>query len=175
VPLNRLPERWRRGTESFLNHFLDGLRALQRPRDLVVTVAASLLLWYVIYWQVAVTLHAFDIVLPLRASYLLVTLAVIGLAVPTPAGAGGFHKATQVGLTQFFAVELSRATGVAIVYHAICFLPITVIGLLCLPAFGVKLGQVDRLAHGAAGAATELAPEPGEQADLPETGSRDSV
>lgn len=147
APLGRLPERWRQGAESFLNHFLDGLRALQRPRDLAVTLAASALLWYVIYWQVAVTLYAFDLHLPLRASYLLVTLAVIGLAVPTPAGAGGFHKATQIGLTQFFGVELGRATGVAIVYHAICFLPITVIGLLCLPAFGVTLGQVDRLAE----------------------------
>ena len=68
APLARLPERWRLGAASFLNHFLDGLRALQRPRDLALTLAASVLLWYVIYWQVTVTLYAFDIDLPLRAS-----------------------------------------------------------------------------------------------------------
>jgi glycosyltransferase 2 family protein len=163
APLARFGPRWQGGAANFLHHFLDGLRALQRPRDLALIVAASILLWYVIYWQVQLNLIAFSIHLPLRAAFLLVTLAVIGLAIPTPAGAGGFHKATQIGLTQFFGVELGRATGYAIVYHAICFLPITVIGLLCLPAFGVSLRQVDRLsAQAKGGAETSVAPDPGE-------------
>jgi glycosyltransferase 2 family protein len=163
APLARLGPRWQGGAASFLHHFLDGLRALQRPRDLLLTLAASLLLWYVIYWQGETNLIAFAIPLPLRACFLLVTLAVLGLAIPTPAGAGGFHKATQIGLTAFFGVELGRATGYAIVYHAICFLPITVIGLLCLPAFGVSLRQVDRLSGQAQDeAATSVATEPGE-------------
>ena len=137
--------RWRQPVTQFLNHFLDGLRVLQRPRDLLVTVVASLVMWYVIYWQVRVTLLAFDLDLPLRAAFLLTTLAVVGLAVPTPGGMGGFHKATQVGLTLFFAVELNRATGIAIAYHAVCFLPITVIGLLCLPLLGFNLREVKDL------------------------------
>jgi uncharacterized membrane protein YbhN (UPF0104 family) len=52
----------------------------------------------------------------------------------------------QVGLTAFFAVDLNDATAIAIVHHAICFLPITVIGLLCLPLAGVRLREVDDLA-----------------------------
>ena len=124
--------------EEYLN--LDGLRVLQRPRDLFITAAASIFMWYVICYQVRFTLLAFDVDLPLRAAYLIVTMAVIGLAVPTPGGVGGFHKATQVGLTSFFAVELNLATAIAIVYHAICFVPITVIGLLmCLTAGVVRL------------------------------------
>jgi len=163
TPLARFGPRWQGGAANFLHHFLDGLRALQRPRDLALIVGASLLLWYVIYWQVQVNLIAFSIHLPLRAAFLLVTLAVIGLAIPTPAGAGGFHKATQIGLTQFFGVELGRATGYAIVYHAICFLPITIIGLLCLPAFGVSLRQVDRLTSQAKDEATTTGgTDPGE-------------
>ncbi|MFV2071665.1 MAG: lysylphosphatidylglycerol synthase transmembrane domain-containing protein [Thermoanaerobaculales bacterium] len=134
--------RWGRPVTTFLNHFLDGLRVLQRPRNLLVTVVASLVMWYVIYWQVRVTLLAFDLDLPLRAAFLLTTLAVVGLAVPTPGGMGGFHKATQVGLTLFFGVELNRATAIAIAYHAVCFLPITVIGLLCLPLLGFNIREV---------------------------------
>jgi glycosyltransferase 2 family protein len=145
-PVARIKQAWRGPVANFLNHFLDGLRVLQRPRDLAVTVGASLLLWYIIYWQVQAALVAFGLHLPLRATYLLVAIAVIGLAIPTPGGVGGFHKAMQVGLTAFFAVDLNDATAIAIVHHAICFLPITVIGLLCLPLAGVRLREVDDLA-----------------------------
>jgi hypothetical protein len=144
-PIARLRSSWQAPVASFLNHFLDGLRILQRPRDLLVTMGASLVIWYVIYWQVRVALLAFDIELPLRATYFLVTLSVIGLAIPTPGGIGGMHKALQIGLTAFFAVELNTATAAAIVYHAICFVPITVLGLLCLPLVGVRLRDVDAI------------------------------
>jgi uncharacterized protein (TIRG00374 family) len=142
-PMVWMRKSWRQPAANFLNHFLDGLRVLERPRDLLITTAASIIMWYVICWQVGFTLMAFDIDLPLRAAYLIVTMAVIGLAVPTPGGVGGFHKATQVGMTLFFGIGLNQATGIAIAYHAICFLPITVIGLLCLPLLGVNLREVD--------------------------------
>jgi uncharacterized protein (TIRG00374 family) len=147
-PVGWIKGSWRQPAANFLNHFLDGLRVLERPRDLLITTAASIIMWYVICWQVGFTLMAFDIDLPLRASYLIVTMAVIGLAVPTPGGVGGFHKATQVGMTLFFGIELNQATGIAIAYHAICFLPITVIGLLCLPFLGVSLRDVESAAPG---------------------------
>jgi uncharacterized protein (TIRG00374 family) len=146
-PVERFAPSWREGFTNFLNHFLDGLRVLQRPRDLVVTATASFALWYIIFWQVRVTLLAFHLDFPLRVAFLLVTLAVLGLAIPTPGGVGGFHKATQVGLTTFFAVELNLATAIAIVYHAICFVPITVIGLFCLPLLGMRIADVRGLAE----------------------------
>jgi len=146
-PLARFAPSWREPFANFLNHFLDGLRVLQRPRDLLITMTASFVLWYIIFWQVKVTLVAFNLDLPLRTSFLLVTLAVLGLAIPTPGGVGGFHKATQIGLTTFFGVELNLATAIAIVYHAICFVPITIIGLLCLPLLGMKFSDIRDMAE----------------------------
>jgi uncharacterized protein (TIRG00374 family) len=144
-PVAWIRESWKQPFANFSNHFLDGLRVLQRPRDLIITLVSSLVMWYVICWQVRLTLLAFDVDLPLRAAYLIVTMAVIGLAVPTPGGVGGFHKATQVGMTMFFGIGLNEATGIAIAYHAICFVPITIIGLLCLPLLGVKLREVETM------------------------------
>jgi hypothetical protein len=138
---------WQQPAANFLGHFLDGLRVLQRPRDLLITTAASIIMWYVICWQIQMTLIAFGVDLPLRASFLLITLSVIGLAVPTPGGVGGFHKATQVGMTTFFGLGLNQATGIAIVYHAVCFVPVTILGLLCLPLLGVNLKEVEDLAE----------------------------
>ena len=146
-PVARIRPSWRQPAANFLEHFLDGLRVLQRPRDLLITTVASLVMWYVIFWQIQMTLFAFDVHLPLRASFLIVTLTVIGLAVPTPGGVGGFHKASQVGLTLFFGIELNRATAIAIAYHAVCFVPITIIGLLCLPLLGLKPREVGALSN----------------------------
>ena len=148
-PIAWIKSSWQQPATNFFNHFLDGLRVLQRPRDLLITTIASIAMWYVICWQVRFTLLAFDVDLPLRAAYLLVTMAVIGLAVPTPGGVGGFHKATQVGMTLFFGIGLNEATGIAIAYHAICFVPITIIGLLCLPLLGVNLREVEDMPEAA--------------------------
>jgi uncharacterized protein (TIRG00374 family) len=145
-PIAWIRPAWQQPAANFLGHFLDGLRVLQRPRDLLITAAASIIMWYVICWQIQMTLIAFGVDLPLRASFLLITLSVIGLAVPTPGGVGGFHKATQVGMTTFFGLGLNQATGIAIVYHAVCFVPVTILGLLCLPLLGVHLNEVEDLA-----------------------------
>lgn len=138
----RVRASWRAPVEAFLGHFLDGLRVLQRPGQLLLTLAASAAVWGVIYWQLQVSLAALGVTLPLRACFLLVALSVIGLAIPTPAGVGGFHAALQFGLTSFFAVDLATATGVAIVHHAACFLPITLLGLACIPLLGFSLHTV---------------------------------
>lgn len=145
-PLARFSRKWHGHAQSFLHHFLNGLKILKRPRDLVITLVVSLFLWWLIFWQVKAVLLAFHLEMPLRVGYLLVTLAVIGLAIPTPGGVGGFHKGTQLGLTLFFGVGLDRATGIAIAYHATCFFPITAIGLLCLPLFGLSVRETTGLA-----------------------------
>jgi len=138
-PIGKIRAGWSRPVSEFFHHFVDGLRILQRPRDLVWVLLTSIFIWIIIYLQADFTLLAFDIRLPLRASYLLVTLTVLGLALPTPGGAGGFHALLKGGLTGFFGVNVNLATGVAIAYHAVCFYPITLLGLICIPLFGLSL------------------------------------
>ena len=145
-PLVHLRPRLQQGVARFLGHFLDGMRVIHRPRDLLANLAVSVLLWSLIYWQLRVTLVAFEIPVPLRATYLLVVLTVLGLAVPTPGGVGGFHKALQLGLTLFFGVGLNLATAVAIVYHLVCFGPITLLGLAAMVPLGTSIAEARKLA-----------------------------
>lgn len=139
APIGRIRPSWRDPFANFLNHFLDGLRILQRPRDLMVVMLTSLLLWGIIVVQLMLTLQAFDLELPIRSAFLLITMTVIGLLLPTPGGAGGFHYMVQIGLTTFFGVDVNLATGIAIAYHAVCFYPIALIGIVCIPLFGMSL------------------------------------
>ncbi len=145
APIVRIRTSWGEAVARFLGHFLDGLRILRRPRDLGMAIFWSMAIWYSIYWQVRTTMLAFGLDQPLRVAFLLVTLSIIGLAIPTPGGVGGFHKAIQVGLVTFMGVQTDLATGVAIAYHAVCFLPITVVGLLSMPVLGFSLTGTDAL------------------------------
>ncbi len=139
APIGRFRPTWKDPLVAFLNHFLDGLRILQRPKDLAIVMATSFFLWGVIVVQLILTLQAFNLELPIRSAFLLIMMTVIGLLVPTPGGAGGFHAMVQIGLTTFFGVDHNLATGIAIAYHAVCFYPIALIGLICIPVFGLSL------------------------------------
>lgn len=144
TPIGRVKPSWQAPFVNFLHHFLDGLRILQRPRDLLMVMLTSVFIWIVIVLQLILTLQAFGLDLPLRSTFLLIMMTVIGLLVPTPGGAGGFHAMVQIGLTTFFGIDHNLATGIAIAYHAVCFYPIALIGLVCIPVFGLSLSS-DRL------------------------------
>jgi uncharacterized protein (TIRG00374 family) len=139
------PERFRTRAESFFNHLLDGLEVIRSPLRLLEITIWSLGLWLVIGWQLTLLARGFGFQMNLGQSFAVVAISVVGLAVPAPAGVGGFHWAIRVGLTQFMTVDVSTATAFALLHHAICFFPITVLGLAYLGAVGLSLGRVRAL------------------------------
>lgn len=139
------PEKFRSRVASFLHHVLDGLEVLRTPRRLFEIGIWSLGLWFVIGWQLVFLAWAFGFQMNLGEAFIVVAVSVIGLAVPAPAGVGGFHWAIRFGLTQFMGVSVSTATAYALVHHAICFFPITVLGLAYLGAVGFSIGKARAL------------------------------
>jgi len=47
-PVGWIKESWKQPFANFCNHFLDGLRVIQRPRDLFITLVSSVVMWYVV-------------------------------------------------------------------------------------------------------------------------------
>ncbi len=139
------PHRFQPRVASFLHHLLDGLEVLREPRRLLEIGLWSLGLWFVIGWQLIFLAWAFGLEMSFGQAFIVVAVSVIGLAVPAPAGVGGFHWAIRFGLTQFMGVGVSTATAYALVHHAICFFPITVVGLAYLGAVGFSIGKVRAL------------------------------
>lgn len=137
-PLGRLP---RVGTaiESFLRTFLEHLGAIRTARDLLVVLAFTYLLWGVCCLQIHATLLAFDLRFPFPVTFFLLAWAVIGLAVPTPGGVGGYHAAVTFALHAFYAIPVATAGAFALLAHAISFAPITVLGLGFLVSSGLDL------------------------------------
>ena len=139
------PERFRTRVASFFHHVLDGLEVLRSPRHLAEIALWSLGLWVAIGWQVVLLARAFGFPMSFGEAFVVVAVSVIGLAVPAPAGVGGFHWAIRFGLTQLMSVSVPTATAFALVHHAICFFPITVLGLAYLGVVGLSLGRVRAL------------------------------
>lgn len=131
---NALPARARPAARRIAHTFLDGFASLKTPRLAVLVAGGSLALWFVINLQVYCSLRAFGLDLPLTAAFMVTTAAVLGLAVPTPGGVGGYHAAVQFALTDIFHVPIATATGVALVAHAISFAPISIIGFTLFAA-----------------------------------------
>ena len=124
----RLPERLREKAAAALSSFLDGMHSVRQPATLALVAVLSVLLWGAVCGQVYFLFRAFDLPLGPPASILIVVVTLIGLAIPTPGGVGGFHQLCQTALTMFYGVDLDAATGLAIVYWFIAFTPVTLIG-----------------------------------------------
>lgn len=124
--------------------FAEGFAVLRSPGRLVAALAWSIVLWIAIaggIWSVSV---AFGIAMPFTGAWLMLAPLVVGVAVPTPGGVGGFHEAYRIGATGFFGADNDIAVGAAIVLHAISVGPVIIVGLLFIVQDGLKLGGMAR-------------------------------
>lgn len=141
--LGRLfPSKLRHRGERFLEHLLAGLTAVRDPRRLAELGVWSLLVWVPACWQIDILGRGFGLELGITVSFAMMAVIVLGLAVPTPGGVGGFHATTQFALVSLAGVDITTATAFALVHHAICFFPITVAGLAYLALSGTSLSRL---------------------------------
>ncbi|HXG55085.1 MAG TPA: lysylphosphatidylglycerol synthase transmembrane domain-containing protein [Vicinamibacterales bacterium] len=141
-----LPARVARILSRFVETFAQGLAVMRDPARLAVALLQSFPLWLSIAAGIWVTSRAFHITFPYTGSFLVMTLLVVGVAVPTPGQIGGFHAAYQIAVQTFFGAPADRAVGAAIVLHAISFLPVTILGVILMAREGLTLSTAKDLA-----------------------------
>lgn len=141
-----LPARLARLVARFVESFTQGLGVLRQPRRLLVSLALSVPLWLSIAAGIWLTSLAFHITFPFVGSFLVMTILVVGVAMPTPGAVGGFHAAYQIAVHSFFGAPDDRAVGAAIVLHAVSFVPVTLLGLFFMARDGLSLSRAQALA-----------------------------
>ncbi len=141
-----LPARMARTVAHFVESFAQGLAVMRQPGRLAVALLQSFPLWLSIAAGIWLTSRAFHITFPYAGSFLVMTLLVVGVAVPTPGAIGGFHVAYQVAVQTFFGAPADRASGAAIVLHAISFVPVSLLGILFMAREGLTLHGAQELA-----------------------------
>jgi uncharacterized protein (TIRG00374 family) len=142
-----LPEKLARAVANFVEAFTQGLAVMRQPARLLVALALSVPLWASIAAGIWLTSLAFHITFPYAGSFLVTTILVVGVAMPTPGAVGGFHAAYQIAVQSFFGAPDDRAIGAAIVLHALSFLPVTLLGLYFMAREGLTFGRARALAE----------------------------
>lgn len=123
-----------------------GTEALKRPRLLVPILFYSMLAWGTIAAGTWIGVRASGADVPLSAIFVLLPPLALGVALPTPGGAGGYHAAMTLGLVRLFGVPEAEAVSAGILMHLAVTLPVILVGLVFLWSDGVSLGDLKSVA-----------------------------
>jgi len=127
--------------------FLDGLRAMQSRSAAAKALLLSILIWLVISAQLWCLTRAYIVNFPLMGGLLIMALTVLGVAIPTPGGVGGFQFFMNLALVHFFRPYLSavdpgsQAAGVSNGVYIVCMVPVILVGLVLLHREGLSFGR----------------------------------
>lgn len=108
-----------------------GAHALRSPRLLLIVVTHSILAWLAIALSTWVGVRAAGVQLSFGTLITILPMLVLGVAVPTPGGAGSYHGAMKAGLLLFGVAELP-AVGAGLLVHGVLTVPIILVGTVLL-------------------------------------------
>lgn len=142
-----LPIRFRAPWMHFFDAFAASVDLVRTPSVLMRVIFFTIGVWGCLtsqFWFVVTALHR---PLPLDSGFFVTGITTIGLAVPTPGGVGGFHKACQIVLTKFYLFDIDSSVAVAVLFHVVGTLPVLVVGLLLFLREGLNLRQLTEQTH----------------------------
>ncbi len=127
-----------------------GVLALRRPRLLARVVLHTFCAWILIALGTWLGVRAAGAEIPFRGILVILPLLVLGIALPTPGGAGGYHAGMVFGLTRLFPVDEAAAVGAAFLVHAGVILPVIAAGVVLLFVERIPFGDLLRVGRQAA-------------------------
>ena len=146
--LNWLPTVVRR----HLTPFLEGFKALQMGGSLLKVAVLSLAIWLIIACQLWFMTLAYLKTFPFLGAVFLMAITVVGVAIPTPGGVGGFQFFMNLGLVNFFAQYLSQrdpssqAAGISNGCYIVSMFPVILAGLVFMNREGLSFRKISQLA-----------------------------
>lgn len=145
LPLARiLPEKVGNSLLNFFDSFADSLR-FPRGVPLLSIFSFTALIWICLTSQFYFVMLAFGSPLPFVASFFITAMTVIGFAIPTPGGIGGFHKVCQLVLMNFYGFGIDESVAIALVYHVVGTAPVLVVGGLLFVREGLSWKQIEEV------------------------------
>jgi hypothetical protein len=139
-----LPKRFREPWMHFFDSFADAIKITRHHAAFARVLFCTAGIWLCLTSQFWLATKAVHHELPLDASFFVTGVTTVGLAIPTPGGIGGFHKACQLVLTRFYHFDIDSSVAVAVVFHMIGTLPILVTGLLLFAKEGLHWRDVTK-------------------------------
>ena len=145
-----VPAKFRSYGGRFLRSLAAGLDSIRNWRDLMASLACTLLLWFLnvsVFWLAFHSLGGRLQELSWWAAALTLFFAALGLSVQLPVVGGGYQVGTIQVLRQFFHLGGEAAAGAGLLMWIITLVPCVALGLILLLVEGLsfkKLGAITR-------------------------------
>jgi uncharacterized protein (TIRG00374 family) len=137
-----IPQRFRNSWMHFFDTFVETLAITSHPAALAKVLLCTAGVWACLTGQFSLTVLALHRPLPIDASFFVTGVTTVGLAIPTPGGVGGFHKACQLVLTNFYKFDVDSSVATAVLFHIVGTVPVVVAGLLLFAREGLRWKDV---------------------------------
>lgn len=137
-----VPKRFHEAWMHFFDSFAASLELFHHPARLGKTLLYTACIWAALQGQFWFVVQAMHHPLPFDSSFFVGGVTTVGLAIPTPGGVGGFHKACQIVLTKFYDFDIDTSVAVALLFHAVGTVPVLVTGLVLFAHAGLRLKDV---------------------------------
>jgi len=133
IILKKLPGKLAHKMDELIYHFIDGFQIITNIKLLLYLFFLSALIWLVDVMAIYVLLLAFGFNLPLIASFVVMIILIVGIAIPTAPGyIGNWHLACVLALSLFGLAE-AQTLSFAVVYHFLSMVIVMVLGVAFLP------------------------------------------
>jgi uncharacterized protein (TIRG00374 family) len=139
-----LPYKLRIKAEETLLKFISGLKVFRDVSSLVWILAWSVLIWVVTGISNYFIFLAFDLHLPIQASFILLVIVCLGVMLPAAPGFVGTFQFFCIVALGRFDIGRSVALPFSIVLHACQYFPVTLLGLYYLKKEHLSLKTLEK-------------------------------
>ena len=131
--LNKLPGKLANKVDKLIHHFIDGLQVVTNIKLILYLFVLSALIWLLDVLAIYILLKDFGFNLPVLASFVVMIILIVGIAIPTAPGyIGNWHFACVLALN-LFGLAKADALSFAVVYHFLSMIIVVVLGIAFLP------------------------------------------
>ncbi len=133
-----MPERFRERILEISQKFLGGLESLRSPREAVMVLLTSTVIWLLEtgkYWFV---MQAFDFQVSFFALMLMNGIVNLATTIPSAPGYVGTFDAPGIAVLTAYGVDQGIAAGYTLVLHAALWVPITLLGVYYMLREGIR-------------------------------------
>ncbi|MGB5218522.1 MAG: lysylphosphatidylglycerol synthase transmembrane domain-containing protein [Smithella sp.] len=133
IILDKLPGKFANKIDELLHHFINGLQIVTNVHLLLYLFFLSAIIWLLDVLTIYVLLLSFGFSLPVMASFVVMIVLIVGIAIPTAPGfIGNWHFACILALS-FYGLTKPDALSFAVVYHFLSMVVLVVFGIAFLP------------------------------------------
>lgn len=136
-----VPARFREQTLGVIRRFLEGLKALSSPIDVVMVFFTSVLIWLletVKYWFV---MHAFSFSVSFFALMLMNGVVNLATTIPSAPGYLGTFDLPGIAVLQAYNIPREIAASYTFVLHFALWFPVTALGLYYMVREGISWSE----------------------------------